>query len=704
MANTPILGIPQVSPTQAQKEVTINDAIVALESATNGNLLVAYGSEVTKTLSETQFTRSFLFTADVTTADAILQVPATIAGDPSKRLFCVRNKTTFGLTVRSASGTGGAITIPNGEARLLCIADDDVFVAAEPFTPAGFLDLGETPDSYAGKAGQFLKVIATEDGLVFAPVTDTINNFDDVDLAGQVDGNVLVRVGGVWKPGSFPTAITTFLGLTDVPDSYGPAGTFVRVNGATNGVEFIAINQVPAGAGTAGQVLTKGTGTAYSWEDPAAGSGVPAGGTTGQVLTKASDTDGDAEWATPTGGGGGGSGLPTGGTPGQFLAKASITDGDAEWVDAPTGTGGAPRVLASARVDCTTPATPIISGGINVGSVTKTGTGQYTITFTAPLADLSKVGFNSGGQWALSGSSHNGMDITIDMATGKGLTTTAINLVTHAVSDVDSANGELFDADGWFSFELYDVTATGGGGGGSGGTFATHAIAAFGGNPVVTTKSYNVSSVTRTSVGRFRVNFAVPFPDTDYLVVGGGQFTPFADNNHPDIGVDRQGTKTTDHCDVIITEHANLSANDGPVVILFQSFSTATGLGTGGSGGGGTGTESIIIAVSDETTPITAGATKIRYRMPYALTLTGVKASLSNASTSGNPTIDINENGVSILSTKLSIDSGETTSKTATTPVVISDFALAEDAEITIDIDTAGTGATGLKVYLIGHQ
>lgn len=121
-------------------------------------------------------------------------------------------------------------------------------------------------------------------------------------------------------------------------------------------------------------------------------------------------------------------------------------------------------------------------------------------------------------------------------------------------------------------------------------------------------------------------------------------------------------------------------------------------------GGGGTGTESLIVAVGDETTAITAGVAKVTFRMPYAFTLTEVRASLTTASSSGDPTVDINENGASILSTKLSIDSGEKTSATAATPAVISDATLAVDAEITIDIDTAGTGATGLKVCLIGHQ
>lgn len=108
------------------------------------------------------------------------------------------------------------------------------------------------------------------------------------------------------------------------------------------------------------------------------------------------------------------------------------------------------------------------------------------------------------------------------------------------------------------------------------------------------------------------------------------------------------------------------------------------------------------VAASDETTVITAGTTKVTFRMPSAATITAVRASLTTASSSGVVTVDINESGVSILSTKLTIDANEKTSTTAAIPAVISDGALADDAEITIDIDTAGTGATGLKVWLIG--
>lgn len=114
--------------------------------------------------------------------------------------------------------------------------------------------------------------------------------------------------------------------------------------------------------------------------------------------------------------------------------------------------------------------------------------------------------------------------------------------------------------------------------------------------------------------------------------------------------------------------------------------------------------EIIVIAVGDETTAITTGTAKVTFRMPFAMTLTAVRASLTTASSSGIPTIDINEAGATILSTKLTIDASEKTSTTAATAAVISDTSLADDAEITIDIDVAGTGAAGLKVMLIGTR
>lgn len=113
------------------------------------------------------------------------------------------------------------------------------------------------------------------------------------------------------------------------------------------------------------------------------------------------------------------------------------------------------------------------------------------------------------------------------------------------------------------------------------------------------------------------------------------------------------------------------------------------------------------IAVSDETTALTTGAAKVTFRMPYAMTLTGVRASVTTAPTGAALQVDINVTGSgSILSTPITIDATEKTSTTAATPPVISDTTLDDDAEITIDIDQIGStiAGAGLKVWLIGNK
>lgn len=117
--------------------------------------------------------------------------------------------------------------------------------------------------------------------------------------------------------------------------------------------------------------------------------------------------------------------------------------------------------------------------------------------------------------------------------------------------------------------------------------------------------------------------------------------------------------------------------------------------------------EVIVLACSDETTDLTTGTAKVTFRMPYAMTLTGVRASVNTAPTGSTLIVDINESGSTIMTTnKLSIDASEKTSTTAATAAGITDSSLADDAEITIDIDQVGAtvAGTGLKVTLIGTR
>src|SRR5215203_598294 len=110
------------------------------------------------------------------------------------------------------------------------------------------------------------------------------------------------------------------------------------------------------------------------------------------------------------------------------------------------------------------------------------------------------------------------------------------------------------------------------------------------------------------------------------------------------------------------------------------------------------------VAVSDETTVLTTGANKLSFRAPHAATNLTVRGSVNVAQAAGSIlTFDINKNGATVLSTKLTIDNTETTSATAATPAVMSDNTWAADDLITIDTDQIGTPlAAGAKILFSG--
>jgi len=121
----------------------------------------------------------------------------------------------------------------------------------------------------------------------------------------------------------------------------------------------------------------------------------------------------------------------------------------------------------------------------------------------------------------------------------------------------------------------------------------------------------------------------------------------------------------------------------------------------------GSSSTEIQIAVSDEVTNLVTGTGKLTFRMPYAMTLTEVRASVTTAPTGSTIIVDINEGGSTVMTTnKLSIDASEKTSTTSATAAGITDSSLADDSEITIDIDQVGStiAGVGLKVTLKGTK
>lgn len=112
----------------------------------------------------------------------------------------------------------------------------------------------------------------------------------------------------------------------------------------------------------------------------------------------------------------------------------------------------------------------------------------------------------------------------------------------------------------------------------------------------------------------------------------------------------------------------------------------------------------LIVPASAEDADITVGTGKIQFEMPLDFRLTGVGASLTTGPTGSGATFDINVNGSTILSTKITIDAGTTNSGAAGTPPVISSADIAEYDKVSVDVDAIGstTAGIGLKIYLEG--
>jgi len=121
-----------------------------------------------------------------------------------------------------------------------------------------------------------------------------------------------------------------------------------------------------------------------------------------------------------------------------------------------------------------------------------------------------------------------------------------------------------------------------------------------------------------------------------------------------------------------------------------------------------TRTTSFVIACGAEDEALTTG-TKVTFRLPFAFTVTEVRASLTTAGTGANlVTLDFEANDTSMLSTKITIDATDTTSTEASTQPVLTStpLALSDDASIDCDVDQIDSGGAskGLKMYLIGYK
>lgn len=107
--------------------------------------------------------------------------------------------------------------------------------------------------------------------------------------------------------------------------------------------------------------------------------------------------------------------------------------------------------------------------------------------------------------------------------------------------------------------------------------------------------------------------------------------------------------------------------------------------------------EVIEVAIGAQDADMEVASAALVTRARFSFTLVGIRASVKVAQTGTYSQFDLDKNGSSVLSTKLTINASEKTSTTAATAVVINSASasFADDDEITLAIDQIGSTIAG---------
>lgn len=401
--------------------------------------------------------------------------------------------------------------------------------------------------------------------------------------------------------------------------------------------------------------------------------------------------------------------------------------GDASWVNlvalsAITGPAGAQGPQGAKGDTGSAGAAATVSvGSVTTGaagssaSVSNTGTSSAAVlAFTIPRGDTGSQGA-TGPAGATGATGPAGAAATVAV----GTVTTGAAGSSASVSNAGTSSAAVFN----FTIPRGDTGATGATGAtgpqGQAGVVAATAPITYDSG----TQTVGISAASTSAAG------SMSAADKTKLdgVATGATNTPLSNATPQSPGTAAAGSASSaargDHVHPLPTTSAIGAATSGAIGSSGLTMATArilarSSAGTGAveehtlptgfdlSGGALRAPCEIGLACSDETTALTVGNGKVTFRMPYAMTLTAVRLSVTTAPTGSALIVDVNEAGASVFSTNPRIDAGSTTSVGSATPAVIGDAALADNAVITIDIDQIGAtvAGAGLKVWLIGRR
>ncbi len=219
MSTSVILAIDEIAETQANKHITINEAIAALEAATNARADISL-STGDRTLTEAQFTRNFLFVVSQQSTARSLFIPARIRTvNPVHRFFAVRNNGSYDVTVLSSA------TIPGSQ--VVVAAGTTTFLHAEDINVSA---MGSVGGGLSYNIGIFLPGLIPNNAEVFRMRFPDAVSFNDN------------FIGSMGSCGTNPTADTAFTvdknGTSIGTVTINTAGTFTWVTTGTTAEVF----------------------------------------------------------------------------------------------------------------------------------------------------------------------------------------------------------------------------------------------------------------------------------------------------------------------------------------------------------------------------------------------------------------------------------------------------------------------------------
>lgn len=176
MTTTTNLGITLIETNQSQKEVTANEAILALEEAATEWLAVEVedGANAVSNAAVRE-NQLLVLTAGSPGPSAAFDVELPAL----KRMLAIRNDAGYTATIAcSGAATGAAESvIEDGKAALVFCTGSEVFTITADQTSLvnAFTDLSDVPSTYYGQGGKFLRVDAGGTAVEFSAGELAIN-------------------------------------------------------------------------------------------------------------------------------------------------------------------------------------------------------------------------------------------------------------------------------------------------------------------------------------------------------------------------------------------------------------------------------------------------------------------------------------------------------------------------------------------------